>query len=256
MSLNQELVSQTETETTETTETTEITETTETTETTEQASVDQLLKDAHEKIKELTEGLRTLNYIVKEADKAHRRELREMKKSKKRNKNNESRPSGFNKPNPVPVEFHEQPWGCESDVELPRTLLTKMVYEYIKDHNCQDPQDKRVIIPDETLRKLFHLGKEDVLRFETFQTYMARLYKRDFGEDELFVETSESESENETLETPKIVETLETQETQETQETPKLSKATKSSKTKKEKKDKKDKKAKKAKKVKAQTEVV
>merc|ERR1712098_944805 len=106
---------------------------------------------------------------------------------RKNNKNTGEKkdPSGFNKPQPVPVEFHEQPWGCDTDTELPRTMLTKMVYDYIKEQKLQCPGDKRVILADQTLKTLFHLGDGDVLEFKNFQTYMARLYKRDFGEEEV-----------------------------------------------------------------------
>ena len=104
-------------------------------------------------------------------------------------------PSGFNKPQAVPVEFHEQPWGCSADQELPRTVLTKMIYDYIKENSLQAEEDKRVINPDSTLRKLFHLKKDDTLEFKNFQTYMARLYKRNFDE-ESDVASSASESES------------------------------------------------------------
>ena len=55
-----------------------------------------------------------------------------------------------------------------------------MVYDYVKEENLQDPNDKRRIFPDETLKKLFHLKDTDELHFNNFQTYMKRLYDRSF----------------------------------------------------------------------------
>lgn len=39
--------------------------------------------------------------------------------------------------------------------ELPRTEVTKKVWDYIKLHNLQDPKNKRLIVPDSELAKVF-----------------------------------------------------------------------------------------------------
>lgn len=39
--------------------------------------------------------------------------------------------------------------------ELPRAEVMKQIWVYIKDHNLQDPKDKRLIVPDAKLKKLF-----------------------------------------------------------------------------------------------------
>ena len=54
---------------------------------------------------------------------------------------------------------------------------------------------KRKIHPDAEIKKLFHLKESDELHFNNFQTYMKRLYDRDFPEDEVVASSSESESE-------------------------------------------------------------
>lgn len=38
---------------------------------------------------------------------------------------------------------------------MPRTEVTKRLWDYIKKHNLQDPNNKRNIRPDEKLSKLF-----------------------------------------------------------------------------------------------------
>ena len=47
---------------------------------------------------------------------------------------------------------------------LPRTEVTKKVWEYIKAHNLQDPNDKRTIVADDKLRAVF--GKDSAGMFE------------------------------------------------------------------------------------------
>jgi hypothetical protein len=144
--------------------------------------VKDILIDIEQKSQDLVSLQREVKQLYKELEKAHKLEVKEASKRKKNFKNsNEKRdPSGFNAKQPVPVEFCEQPWGCSVEQELPRTMLTKMVYDYVKENNLQDPKDKRRIFPDETIRKLFHLKLEDELHFNNFQTYMKRLYDRSF----------------------------------------------------------------------------
>ncbi|MEY8878665.1 MAG: SWIB/MDM2 domain-containing protein [Leptothrix sp. (in: b-proteobacteria)] len=47
---------------------------------------------------------------------------------------------------------------------LPRTEVTKKIWEYIKQHNLQDAANKRMINADAKLKKIF--GKDQVSMFE------------------------------------------------------------------------------------------
>ena len=48
---------------------------------------------------------------------------------------------------------------------LPRTEVTKKVWDYIRQHNLQNPQNKRMIRADDKLKKVFG-GKDEVSMFE------------------------------------------------------------------------------------------
>jgi hypothetical protein len=140
-------------------------------------------------LKTLLDSQRSLKNIKKDLDKSHLRELKNVRKKKKSDNGVKSNkePSGFNKPALVPDEFCKQPWGCEPGQLIPRTQLTKMVYDYIKDNGLQDPADKRIIHPDKNVKTLFHLESGQDLEFKTFQTFMAKLYKKG-KEEEVVVE--------------------------------------------------------------------
>lgn len=43
--------------------------------------------------------------------------------------------------------------------ELPRTEVTKRIWIYIKEHNLQNPADKREILCDDALQKIFKKSK-------------------------------------------------------------------------------------------------
>lgn len=47
----------------------------------------------------------------------------------------------------------------------PRTQMIKRIWEYIRSHGLQDTKDKRMIVPDQTLGRLFG-NKRKVSMFE------------------------------------------------------------------------------------------
>lgn len=57
---------------------------------------------------------------------------------------------------------------------LPRTEVTKKVWEYIKAKNLQNPTNKRNIIADEKLKAVFG-GKKEVTMFEMTKLISAHL---------------------------------------------------------------------------------
>src|SRR5277367_4599176 len=56
---------------------------------------------------------------------------------------------------------------------LPRTELTKRLWEYVRKHELQDPKDKRSIRADENLLAVFN-GKKAVSMFEMKERSNAR----------------------------------------------------------------------------------
>jgi len=57
---------------------------------------------------------------------------------------------------------------------LPRTEVTKKMWDYIRKHSLQDPQDKRMIRADLKLRPIFG-GRERVSMFELTKLVNARM---------------------------------------------------------------------------------
>lgn len=56
---------------------------------------------------------------------------------------------------------------------MPRTEVTKKIWEYIKKHDLQDPKNRRNINADAKLRPLF--GKDQVSMFELTKLVSAHL---------------------------------------------------------------------------------
>jgi chromatin remodeling complex protein RSC6 len=72
------------------------------------------------------------------------------------------------KPNPAlmkPLQPSSELAAVVGSTPLPRTEVVSRVWEYIKAHNLQNPENKREILADDKLRPVFG-GKEKVSMFE------------------------------------------------------------------------------------------
>jgi len=63
-----------------------------------------------------------------------------------------------------PLKVSDELEGVVGKGPLPRTEVTKKLWAYIKKNDCQDPKNKRNIIPDEKLAKV--LGKKAINMIE------------------------------------------------------------------------------------------
>lgn len=162
----------------------------------ETLSKEEISKKLIENNKQIIRLTRENLQLNKSLERINKKDIKDAKKNRKRSLNPDGTqkvhdPAGFNKATEVPIEFYQHPWNVEPDTKLPRTQLTKMVYDYIKKNGLQKPEDKRII--DITgdrgidIRTLFHLTEDDTLEFKNFQKCMKRLYNR----EELPIETQE-----------------------------------------------------------------
>jgi chromatin remodeling complex protein RSC6 len=72
------------------------------------------------------------------------------------------------KPNPAfmkPMQPDAQLSAVVGDRPMPRTEVTKKIWDYIKKNNLQDSKNKRMINADEKLKAVFN-GKRQVSMFE------------------------------------------------------------------------------------------
>ncbi|KAF8406233.1 hypothetical protein HHK36_008318 [Tetracentron sinense] len=66
-------------------------------------------------------------------------------------------PRGITKPRPISPAMQD----LLGVPEIPRTQALKHIWAYIKHHNLQDPENKKIIVCDEKLKNIFG-GKERV----------------------------------------------------------------------------------------------
>jgi chromatin remodeling complex protein RSC6 len=97
-------------------------------------------------------------------------------KTTKKNKSDKPRPlSGFAVPSALTDELYDF-LNIQKGQLVPRKDVTKMINDYIKDNSCRDEKDKRKIVPDAALKKLFKSSEDDMITYFNLQTYMKHHY--------------------------------------------------------------------------------
>lgn len=84
-----------------------------------------------------------------------------MARARKQGRGGAGRRSGIQKP----VQPDDVLAAVVGDEPLPRTELTRRMWDYIKSHDLQDPDDRRVVRSDATLKRVFG-QKSRVTMFE------------------------------------------------------------------------------------------
>ena len=142
---------------------------------TEWSDIESQFSNIAARLKEFREFQTSLTSDVRLLQKNVQRFLKETaRKNKRRSKPAEGKapraPSGFAKPALISTAlctFLNKPKGTE----MARTEVTKFLTTSIKEHNLQDPENKRRILPDKKLGKLLNAGSNEVTYFN-LQKYM------------------------------------------------------------------------------------
>ena len=119
-------------------------------------------------ITSLQQQLRGLERVVK-------RELNTARKAaeKKRKRKSERKPSGFAKPSAISEELCKF-MSKQQGEEVARTEVTQFIINYIKDKGLQNPTNRKIIVPDETLKKVLAVNDNDEVTYFNLQKYMNR----------------------------------------------------------------------------------
>lgn len=129
------------------------------------ADLEAKLSSAAALLKEATAALKT---IKKEND----RLKKVVAKVERKRANARTTPSGFAKPTKLSDELCAF-LGIPAGSELSRTEVTRKINAYVKEHNLNDPANKRIILPDAKLKKLLKVKDTDSVSFFNLQKYLS-----------------------------------------------------------------------------------
>ena len=95
-----------------------------------------------------------------------------MTKKNKNKSNGERRhPSGFAVASVLSEEMYEF-LNIKKGDKVPRKDVTRMMNDYITKNELRNPDDKRIIIPNEALRKIFNSNETDTITYFNLQSYI------------------------------------------------------------------------------------
>lgn len=134
------------------------------------------LSEYNSKITEINKQAKDLQQFAKTLEKDFAVISKMIAKTSKKNKSDKPRPlSGFAVPSALTDELYDF-LKIQRGALVPRKDVTKLINEYIKDNSCRDEKDKRKIVPDAALKKLFRSSDDDKITYFNLQTYMKHHY--------------------------------------------------------------------------------
>ena len=153
--------------------------------TNEPVSVSETLQSEFNELVTTLNGLKTvvsslstrLRTLQKKYDRELRTALKSGKKRRAQSANPNRKPSGFVKPTLITDELATF-LNRESGAMMARTEVTREINKYIRENKLQDPNNGRVIHPDDALRSLLNVKKNEELTYFNLQKYMSPHFKK------------------------------------------------------------------------------
>ena len=130
--------------------------------------VEDVFKILVDKISSLTTLNKEIQVALKQVSKDYDKLKKIVDKIKKKRENARKYPSGFAKPNKISEELCDF-IGVPHGTEKSRTDITRFINSYVKEHNLNKPDNKRIILPDDKLKKILNVKEGDVVTFFVLQ---------------------------------------------------------------------------------------
>lgn len=115
-------------------------------------------------VKEITSEMKV---VKKENDKMKKI----VEKTERKRANARTSPSGFAKPTKISDEMCDF-LGVARGTEMSRTDVTRRINAYVKQHNLNKPDNKRIILPDPKLKKILGVTGNEEVSFFVLQRFI------------------------------------------------------------------------------------
>lgn len=121
-----------------------------------------------EKVGTLAALLKEVQTALKAVTKEYEKQSKIIDKVQKKRENARKSPSGFAKPNKISDELCDF-LGVPHGTEKSRTDVTRFINAYVKEHNLNNPSNKRVILPDAKLKSILNVKDDEEVTFFILQ---------------------------------------------------------------------------------------
>jgi chromatin remodeling complex protein RSC6 len=121
-----------------------------------------------EKITALAALVKEVQNALKTVSKDFEKQSKVIEKVQKKRENARKSPSGFAKPNKISDELCDF-LGVPHGTEKSRTDVTRFINAYVKEHNLNNPTNRRVILPDAKLKSILNIKDGEEVTFFILQ---------------------------------------------------------------------------------------
>ena len=132
------------------------------------ADVENVVQVLADKIGSLASLIKDILSSLKPVLKEHDKLRKIVERIQKKRDNARKSPSGFAKPNKISDELCDF-IGVPHGTEKSRTDITRYINAYVKEHNLNKPTNRRIILPDEKLKKILKINNEEEVTFFILQ---------------------------------------------------------------------------------------
>jgi chromatin remodeling complex protein RSC6 len=129
------------------------------------------LSELSSKIAVLASAVKDAQTALKVLSKEYERMKKLVEKTERKRANARTQPSGFAKPTKISDEMCDF-LGVPRGTELSRTDVTRKINAYVKEHNLNKPDNKRIILPDPKLKKILGVTGNEEVSFFVLQRYI------------------------------------------------------------------------------------
>lgn len=129
------------------------------------------------KLADLSKTIKELVIESKSIEREFNTVVKKLQKTSKKKKNTSRPLSGFAVPTKLTDELYDF-LSIQHGTMIARKDVTKMMNQYIVENNCRDLNDRRKIIPNEALKKLFNCGEGENITYFNLQSYMKKHYTK------------------------------------------------------------------------------
>lgn len=134
-----------------------------------------VLEEVQNKISTLASVLKETQVALRNLSKEYDRMKKLVEKTERKRANARSNPNGFAKPSKITDELCDF-LAVSKGTEMSRTDVTRKVNAYIKEHNLNKPENRRIILPDPKLRKILGLKPDEEISYFSLQKYLSRCF--------------------------------------------------------------------------------
>ncbi len=134
----------------------------------EEVPVENVLHVLVEKIGTLTALNKEIQTVLKQVVKEYEKVKKVVDKMQMKREKSRKSPSGFAKPNKISNELCDF-IGVPHGTEKSRTDITRYINNYVKEHNLNKPTNRRIILPDEKLKKILNVKDDEEVTFFILQ---------------------------------------------------------------------------------------